>query len=71
MGREKLYELFSITNPAFAAEMAQLLSRPEYKDPITETSLDILEFVKYLLRGTVEYVPSLRNIGPGTKNACS
>lgn len=39
MGRGRLYELFSITNPAFAAEMAQLLSRPEYKDPTTETSL--------------------------------
>lgn len=63
MGRGRLYELFSITNPAFAAEMAQLLSRPEYADPTTQTSLDIVEIVKYLLRGTVEYVPSLRRGG--------
>lgn len=54
IGRGRLYELFSITNPAFAGEMTQVLSRPEYNHPTTEKSLDILEIVKYLLRGTVE-----------------
>jgi hypothetical protein len=39
--------------------MAKLLSKPEYHNPTTETSPDILEIVKYLLRGTVEYVPCL------------
>lgn len=60
LGQGRLYELFSVTSPAFAAEMAELLSRPEYHNPTTETSPDILEIVKYLLRGTVEYVPCLR-----------
>jgi hypothetical protein len=56
MGRGQLYELFSVTCPAFAAEMARLLSRPEYHNPAKETSPDIIEIVKNLLRGTVEYV---------------
>lgn len=58
MGRERLYQLFSITNPASAAEMVNLLNRSEYSVILqnTETTLDILEIVRYLLRGTVEYV---------------
>ncbi|KAJ5706898.1 hypothetical protein N7488_006699 [Penicillium malachiteum] len=34
--------------------MAELLSRSEYQNPTTEMSPDMLEIVKYLLRGTVE-----------------
>lgn len=59
MGQGRLYELFSITSPAFAAEMAEVLSRSEYHNATTEMSPDILEIVKNLLRGTVEYVPCL------------
>lgn len=58
MGRERLYQLFSITNPASAAEMVNLLNRSEYSVilPYTDTTPDILEMIKCLLRGTVEYV---------------
>lgn len=57
MGRERLHQLFSITNPAPAAELAHLLNGSEYSViSTTNTTLDILEIVKYLLRGTVEYV---------------
>ncbi|KAJ5537511.1 hypothetical protein N7494_006990 [Penicillium frequentans] len=56
MGRERLYRLFSITNPAPAAELVNLLNSSEYSTilPDADTAMDVIEIVKHLLGGTVE-----------------
>jgi hypothetical protein len=58
MGRKKILQLFSITNPATAAELAASLNKAEYNLslPENERYLDILTIVKCLLQGTIEYV---------------
>ncbi|CEL01174.1 hypothetical protein ASPCAL00763 [Aspergillus calidoustus] len=56
LGREILSQIFSITNPAAAAEISCVLSMDKYRMilPAAKSSLDVLAVIKLLLRGTIE-----------------